>query len=90
MTKKHYDSDYELQTLLELNGFVFYTKNGYWVKFEACKVKPTKNILHGINVLLLCTIKATEELLDMIMLTIVCQNAASIKQKNLNGITFIN
>jgi len=49
MKEKHHDSDYELQTLLELNGFVFYTKKGYWVKFEACMVKPTKNIPHGIK-----------------------------------------
>lgn len=49
MKEKYHDSDYELQTLLELNGFVFYTKKGYWVKFEACTVKPTKNIPHGIK-----------------------------------------
>ena len=46
MKEKHHDSDYAFQTLLELNGFVFYTQKGYWVKFEAWTVKPTKKIPH--------------------------------------------
>jgi hypothetical protein len=48
MKEKHH-TDYDLQTLLDLNGQVFYFENGSWVKFEAWKVEPTKNIPHDIK-----------------------------------------
>lgn len=41
--------DYTLQTLLDLDGFVHYWDNGYWVKFRVWKVKPSKHIPHGIR-----------------------------------------
>lgn len=41
--------DYELQTLLDLDGCVYYYTEGHWVKFEVRRVKPTKHIPHGIR-----------------------------------------
>ena len=41
--------DYGLQTLLDLDGIVFYMEDGYWVKFEARKVEPSRFIPHGIR-----------------------------------------
>lgn len=43
------DNDYELLTLLELNDITFYYKDGYWVKFEAWRVRPSKHVPHGIR-----------------------------------------
>lgn len=40
--------DAELQTLLDLNGIVFWPKPGYWVKFSVKTVEPSKHIPHGI------------------------------------------
>ncbi|MFO7555965.1 MAG: DUF6516 family protein [Desulfobacterales bacterium] len=41
--------DAELQTLLDLDGRIFWPNPQYWVKFEAKSVKPTKHIPHGIK-----------------------------------------
>jgi len=41
--------DAELQTLLNLDGRIFWYKPQYWVKFEARSVEPTKHIPHGIR-----------------------------------------
>ncbi|OPY86214.1 MAG: hypothetical protein A4E71_01681 [Smithella sp. PtaU1.Bin162] len=50
MKRSHHKDDYDLQTLLELNGQTFYLLGGkYWVKFEAHEVEPTKHIPHGIK-----------------------------------------
>ena len=38
-----------LETLLELNGESYRLEKGYWVKFEAYRVLPTKHIPHGIS-----------------------------------------
>ena len=38
-----------LETLLDLDGEVFPMDNGYWTKFEARRVDPTKQIPHGIR-----------------------------------------
>lgn len=47
--KKYSKEDASLETLLDLDGEVFPMDNGYWTKFEACRVKPTKQIPHGIK-----------------------------------------
>jgi hypothetical protein len=49
MAKDPIEDDHELRTLLDLNDIIFYMEDGYWVKFEAWKVKPTKHIPHGIR-----------------------------------------
>jgi len=50
MSKKKYSKeDASLQTLLDLDGEVFPMDNGYWTKFEAFRVTPTKQIPHGIK-----------------------------------------
>jgi hypothetical protein len=41
--------DAELQTLLDLDGSMFWPNPHYWVKFEAKSVAPTKQIPHGIR-----------------------------------------
>ena len=47
---KRIHHDYDLENLLELNEVVYYIQKGkYWVKFEAKKVTPIKNIPHGIK-----------------------------------------
>lgn len=38
-----------MDTLLELDGNVFYMENGYWVKIECRQVDPTSNIPHGVK-----------------------------------------
>ncbi len=44
------DSEYdELQTLLDLDGLVFWPDTRYWVKFSAKNVEPTAWIPHGIK-----------------------------------------
>ncbi len=35
--------------MLDLDGEIFPMDNGYWTKFEACRVKPTMQIPHGIK-----------------------------------------
>jgi len=50
MSKKKYSQkDVSLETLLDLDGEIFPMDNGYWTKFEANKVEPTKQIPHGIR-----------------------------------------
>jgi len=39
----------DLENLLSLHGEVFPMDNGYWVKFEAYQIKPTKAVPHGIR-----------------------------------------
>ncbi len=39
----------DLENLLNLDGETFPMDNGYWVKFEAHKVLPSKAIPHGIK-----------------------------------------
>ncbi|MGB9153858.1 MAG: DUF6516 family protein [Alphaproteobacteria bacterium] len=43
------DGDYELEALLDLNGYEFQFTQGYWVKIEAKEVKATRNRPHGIK-----------------------------------------
>lgn len=43
------EEDASLETLLDLDGEVFPMDNGYWTKFEARRVTPTKRIPHGIR-----------------------------------------
>ena len=38
-----------LDELLGLNGVIIAQEGGYWVKFEAHKVKPSNHIPHGIS-----------------------------------------
>jgi len=42
-------SNFDLETLLNLNGEVFPMENGYWTKFEAYRVEPSERIPHGIS-----------------------------------------
>jgi len=39
----------ELQTLLDLDGRIYWPNSRYWVKFEAKRVKATEQIPHGIK-----------------------------------------
>ena len=39
----------DLENLLMLDGEIFPMDNGYWVKFEAKKVEPSREIPHGIR-----------------------------------------
>jgi hypothetical protein len=42
--------DYDLQTLLDLSGHVYYLEGGKcWVKFSACRVVPSEFIPHEIK-----------------------------------------
>ncbi|MBW2562094.1 MAG: hypothetical protein JRE40_14745 [Deltaproteobacteria bacterium] len=43
------NDDYELHTLLDLNGETFYFGDGYWVQFKAWRVKPDRHTPHGIK-----------------------------------------
>ena len=47
--KKYSKEDASLATLLDLDGEIFLMDRGYWTKFEARKVAPTKEIPHGIK-----------------------------------------
>ena len=50
MTKNKYTKkDASLETLLDLDGEIFPMDNGYWTKFEVNRIKPTKQIPHGIK-----------------------------------------
>lgn len=42
-------SDFDLETLLNLNGEMFPMENGCWTKFEAFRVGPSQQIPHGIS-----------------------------------------
>ena len=48
MTKRK-PEDFELATLLSLDGETFCMEDGYWTKFEAKLVTPDKNCPHGIR-----------------------------------------
>ncbi|WP_418641067.1 toxin-antitoxin system TumE family protein [Sulfurimonas sp. ST-27] len=39
----------DLENLLNLHGEVFPMDSGYWVKFEAYQIEPSKTIPHGIR-----------------------------------------
>ena len=39
----------DLENLLLLDGEVFLLDNGYWVKFEAKRVEPSREIPHGLR-----------------------------------------
>ena len=41
--------DATLETLLDLDGEVFPMDSGYWTRFQARRVPPTKHIPHGIK-----------------------------------------
>jgi hypothetical protein len=41
--------DFELETLLNLDGEIFRMEDGYWTKFEAKLVGPDENFPHGIR-----------------------------------------
>ena len=47
--KKYSKEDAALETLLDLDGEIFPMDNGYWTKFEACRVAPTRHIPFGIK-----------------------------------------
>ena len=47
--KKYLKEDKTLETLLDLDGEIFPMENGYWTKFEASGVTPTRQIPHGIR-----------------------------------------
>jgi hypothetical protein len=42
--KKYSKEDAALETLLDLDGEIFPMDNGYWTKFEACRVAPTRHL----------------------------------------------
>lgn len=42
-------ADPGLDNLLDLNGQVIVREDGYWMKFEAWRVKPSDEIPHGIR-----------------------------------------
>jgi hypothetical protein len=46
---KYTKEDASLETLLYLDGEVFPMDGGYWTKFEVSRVRPTKQIPHGIK-----------------------------------------
>jgi hypothetical protein len=41
--------DHGIQNLLDLHGNVLDQEDGYWIKLEAWRVAPTKDIPHGIR-----------------------------------------
>jgi hypothetical protein len=45
----HEREDVGLSTLLELDGEIYDQGDGYWVKIEARRVVPTRQIPHGIR-----------------------------------------
>lgn len=47
--KKYSKEDAALETLLDLDGEIFPMDNGYWTKFEAYRVAPTRHIPFGIR-----------------------------------------
>lgn len=42
-------ANFDIEYLLSLNGEIFPMESGYWTKFEAYKVKPNKQIPHGVR-----------------------------------------
>jgi hypothetical protein len=61
MSRKNSERDASLETLLDLDGEIFPMDNGYWTKFEAHRVTPTKQIPHGIRYSLTCMIETIIE-----------------------------
>ncbi len=49
MSRKHETEDKTLETLLNLDGEIFPMDNGCWTKFEVKRIKPNRNIPHGIK-----------------------------------------
>lgn len=50
MKNKLHAEDYDLQTLLVLDGQIYFIDKGrYWTKLTAYRVKPTEQIPHGIH-----------------------------------------
>ena len=44
------NEDYELQTLLDFDGYAYFIESGrFWVKFEVHRIDPTKYAPHGIS-----------------------------------------
>lgn len=41
--------DHGLETLLDLNDYAVEQGGGYWIKVEAWRVEPSKDIPHGIR-----------------------------------------
>jgi len=48
-TKRYSGEDETLAALLNLNGEIFPMDDGYWTKFEACRVTPDRHVPHGIR-----------------------------------------
>jgi len=46
---KYKPENVELQTLLDLDGLIFWPNPRYWIKFEAKQVRTSENIPHGIK-----------------------------------------
>ena len=42
-------SDYGLEFLLAFDGRIHHLEEGYWIKFEIKRVKPTKERPHGLS-----------------------------------------
>ena len=49
MTSDSADSDHELRSLLDLNGYSYHIAGGYWVKFDVWRVRPSREVPHGIR-----------------------------------------
>ena len=82
MSKKKYSKeDASLETLLDLDGEVFPMDNGYWTKFEACRVEPTKQIPH--------IIETTLGFWGSTMLTLTNLRESNMEHAKLPGITNI-
>ena len=64
----------ELQTLLDLDGLVFWPNANYWVKFNVKMVTPTDQIPHGVRYSLTLHDRNNSRLLGF-------DNAHSIKAK---------
>jgi len=43
------EKDFSIDTLLDLDGEIFPMNSGFWVKFEAKAIPPSKNAPHGIK-----------------------------------------
>lgn len=49
MKSKPTDSDHELRSLLDLNGYSYNMAGGYWVKFDVWLIEPSEEVPHGIR-----------------------------------------
>jgi len=85
---KRLHHDYDLENLLDLNEVVYYIQKGkYWVKFEAKKVTPTKNIPHGIKYCLTLHDKDNKRILGYDNAHDCLLNFVNTGQRKKNGIT---